>query len=88
MALSLLEKLFGKSDRSGSVAKDRLKLVLAHDRADIPGPVMDALRQDLLAVISKYVEIDESALDVELDRSGNGSIIVANIPIRRIRGRD
>lgn len=86
MPLSFLERLFGKSEKSKAIAKDRLRLVLLHDRADIPAPMMEAMRKEILAVLSKYVEIDEKALDVSLERADDDKTValVANIPIRRI----
>lgn len=86
MALTLLERLFGRSEKSAkSVAKDRLRLVLMHDRADIPAPMMEEMRKELLAVLSKYVEIDEEELEVSLDRADQTVALTANIPIRRVR---
>jgi cell division topological specificity factor len=87
MALNtLIDRIFGKPDKSAkAVAKDRLRLVLMHDRADIPAPMMEAMRKDLMLVLSKYVEIDEQALDVSLDRVDDSVALVANIPIRRVR---
>ncbi|MNK50548.1 Cell division topological specificity factor [compost metagenome] len=83
---SFLEKLLGKADTSAkTVAKDRLRLVLMHDRADIPGPMMEEMRKELLTVLSKYVEIDEAALEVSLDRADDTVALMANIPIRRVR---
>jgi cell division topological specificity factor len=86
MALTLFERLFGKREEaSRSVAKDRLQLVLMHDRADIPGPMMEAMRSEILAVVSKYVEIDEASLEVGLERVDRNVALVANIPVRRVR---
>jgi cell division topological specificity factor len=83
---SLLERLFGKNDKSArAVAKDRLRLVLMHDRADIPAPMLENLRRDLFKVVSKYMEIDEAALDVNLERENETVALVASIPIRRVR---
>jgi len=83
---SLLERLFGKNDKSArAVAKDRLRLVLMHDRADIPAPMLENLRRDLFKVVSKYMEIDEEALDVNLERENETVALVASIPIRRVR---
>nr|WP_246385424.1 cell division topological specificity factor MinE [Armatimonas rosea] len=85
--VTLLERIFGKSeDKSKSVAKDRLKLVLMHDRADIPAPMMEQMRQEIIAVIAKYVEINEADLKVDLERADTTVALVANIPIRRVRG--
>ncbi len=85
MALSFLERLLGKKGSSQSIAKDRLKLVLMHDRADLPAAVLDQMRAEMLEVLRKYVEIDESELNVELEREDNTVALVANIPIRRVR---
>ena len=85
MALSLLERLLGRQEKSKSVAKDRLRLVLMHNRADIPAHVMEQLRNELIQVLSKYVEIDESDLNFALEREDNTVALVANIPIRRVR---
>ena len=87
MALNnIIDKLFGKNDKTAkSVAKDRLKLVIMHDRADIPAPMLEEMRREILRVLSKYVDIDETALDVALEREDNTVALVANIPIRRIK---
>lgn len=87
MALTaFIERLFGKSEKSTkAMAKDRLRLVLMHDRADIPAPMMEEMRKELMTVLSKYVEIDEEALEVSVDRADDTVALVANIPIRRVR---
>jgi len=83
---TLIQKFFGRTDKSPkSVAKDRLKLVLMHDRADIPAPTMEAIRRDIIAVLSKHLDIDETLLDMNLERADDAVALVANIPIRRIR---
>jgi cell division topological specificity factor len=87
MPLTFIERLFGKGEKSPkSVAKDRLRLVLMHDRADIPAPMMEEMRREILQVLSKYVDIDENALEVNLERADNSNTValVANIPIRRV----
>lgn len=83
---AFLEKLLGKNDNSArAVAKDRLRLVLMHDRADIPAPMLEEMRKELVTVLAKYVEIDENALEVSLDRADGTVALMANIPIRRVR---
>lgn len=86
MALNnLLDRIFGRTEKSPkSIAKDRLQLVLMHDRADIPAPMLEQLRGEILGVLSKYLDIDEDALDVSVDRMDNTVALVANIPIRRV----
>jgi cell division topological specificity factor len=85
---TLIDRLFGRGEKTPKhIAKDRLRFVLMHDRADIPAPMMDEMRREILLVLSKYVEIDESALDVTLERSDDAVAVVANIPIRRVLER-
>lgn len=66
-------------------ACNRLKLVLMHDRTQLSPVVMEQLRDELVEVISKYVEIDRSALDLNLESESNTIALVANIPILRAR---
>lgn len=82
---NFLEKLFVRNDNSRSVAKNRLRLVLMHDRTDIPSPMMEQMRQELLEVLSKYVEIDQQALEVNLEDADGTIALIANIPIMRVR---
>ena len=82
---------FFKRKNSGDIAKDRLKLLLISDRADCSPDVMEQIKNDIIQVISKYMEIDAEGLDIQITQteseSGNGSVpaLVANIPVRDIR---
>jgi cell division topological specificity factor len=85
MPPSFIERIFGRGDKSPKmIAKDRLRFVLMHDRADIPAPMMEEMRREILVVLSKYVDIDEKLLDVSVERVDNTVALIANIPIRRI----
>jgi cell division topological specificity factor len=82
---SFIDRLLGRTDSSArATAKQRLQVVIMHDRADIPAPMLEQMRREILAVLSKYVDIDESALDVNLARENDTVALVANIPIRRV----
>ncbi|MFA5880696.1 MAG: cell division topological specificity factor MinE [Eubacteriales bacterium] len=84
--LEFLLRVFGKdSSSSKNVAKERLRLVLVHDRADVSPQLLEELKEDLIKVISNYMEIDESALEVNLDTSDNTVALVANIPVIRMK---
>lgn len=80
--------LFGRSN-SKDVAKERLKLVLLHDRNDLSPQLLSRIKDEIIQVLSKYVEIDASAMDVEITRGGmedeNLSAFVANIPIVSVK---
>jgi cell division topological specificity factor len=82
---------FFKKKNSGDVAKDRLKLLLVSDRADCSPDVMEAIKNDIIQVISKYMEIDPEGLDIQITQteseSNNGSVpaLYANIPIKDLK---
>jgi len=84
--LDFLLRVFGKDTNSSkNVAKERLRLVLVHDRADVSPQLLESLKEDLIKVISNYMEIDETALEVNLDTSDNTVALVANIPVIRMK---
>lgn len=79
--LDLLKRVFGRDNGSKHVAKERLRLVLVHDRSSISPQLLETLRSELIQVISNYMDIDENGLEVNLDSSGNTVALVANIPV-------
>ena len=84
--LDFLLRVFGKDNgTSKNVAKERLRLVLVHDRADVSPQLLESLKEDLIRVITNYMEIDESALEVNFDNSDNTVALVANIPVVRMK---
>ncbi len=84
--LEFISRIFGKdSSPSKNVAKERLRLVLVHDRTDISPQLMQDLKSDLIKVISNYMEIDEAALEVSLDSNENQIALVANIPVKGMK---
>lgn len=82
--MSFLSNLFNRN-KSSSVAKDRLQVVLLHDRTDLSPQLMDSLRKDIIEVIRNYVEIDESRIELELEREDRSVALVANIPVKTVR---
>ncbi len=82
--------LFGKKTQSANVAKDRLKLVLIHDRANCSTQILELLKTDIIKVISTYMEIDEEELDIQITTTPNGEsgespMLLANIPIKNMK---
>ena len=81
-----LAKLFGKdSGGSKNIAKERLRLVLVHDRTSVSPELLHLLKNELIKVISTYLEIDEQALEIFLESSDNQVALVANIPVRGMK---
>ena len=82
---------FFRKKGSGEIAKDRLKLLLVSDRANCSPEIMEMIKNDIIAVISKYMDIDAQGLDIQITETesegSNGSVpaLFANIPIRDMK---
>lgn len=82
---------FFKKKSSGDVAKDRLKLLLVSDRASCSPEMMEQIKNEIIQVISKYMDIDTEGLDIQITQtdseSDNGKVpaLFANIPIKDIK---
>ncbi|KAF0107846.1 MAG: cell division topological specificity factor [Anaerolineaceae bacterium] len=76
-----MDFLFGRK-RSANSAKERLQLVLIHDRTDLTPAELDALKDDLIATISRHVEIEPAAVRINLAQDGRSQRLVADIPLR------
>lgn len=83
--MDFLKRLFGGDSGSSQRAKDRLRIVLIHDRTDISPRLLDDLRRDMIAVLTKYMEIDTDKIELDLDRDDMSTALVANIPVLRIK---
>ena len=85
--LDFITRLLGNTDNSKDKAKERLRLVLVHDRAMVSPGLLESLKEELIQVLSKYMEIDEQHLEVNLDKSDDSVALVANIPVRKMKRR-
>lgn len=74
-----------KREKSGKVAKKRLQMVLIQDRASVSPEVMEKLRDDIIKVISKYMVINQSDMEISLENVEDSVALVANIPVQNMR---
>jgi cell division topological specificity factor len=79
--MSFFERLFGKKN-SADNAKERLQLVLIHDRTDLTPAELDSLKDDLIETISRHVEIDVKNMQIGMEHDGRSQRLVADIPIK------
>lgn len=78
-------RLFGHRPTSREVAKDRLHLVLVHDRIGLSEEVLTKIQDEIINALSRYVDIDREQMDISLSQGRGESKLVANIPIRPLR---
>ncbi len=78
--IDFLKRLFGQSG-SSSTAKERLRLVLMTDHLELAPEMVDAMKRDLVDVISRYVEVDRERIDVTFEQQDRTLAMLANIPI-------
>jgi len=80
-----LDRILGRQPKSASSAKERLKLVLINDRTDLTSGELEALKNELLEVIGRYIEIDPAAIRIEMMQEGREQRLLADIPLRASR---
>jgi cell division topological specificity factor len=78
--IEFFNKLFGRQS-SGATAKERLRLVLMSDHLSLAPEMIDAMKRDLVDVISRYVEVDREKIDVHFEHQDKALAMLANIPI-------
>ena len=78
----LLNRIFGREKKSARKAKERLKFILIHDRTDLSPNKLDILKDELIEVISHHIEIDPSAVRINISQDGRQQRLIADIPIK------
>jgi cell division topological specificity factor len=79
---NFLERLLKREPKSAIQAKDRLKLVLIHDRIDLSPTTLETMKDEIIQVISRYIDIDQQAVRIEMAQEGREQRLIADIPIR------
>ena len=85
---SLIDRFFNRPHASSKEdAKARLKILLVHDQVDLTPSQMNAMKEEILAVIARYADVDAENVDIRLDRASSGVAVVSSIPVKRVTQR-
>jgi cell division topological specificity factor len=83
--MNIFSRLFGRRTSSKEMAKQRLRLVLVHDRSGIPPELLHVIKNEIVTVISKHVWVDRQSIELNLSHSNGRTRLVADIPIAGLR---
>jgi cell division topological specificity factor len=81
--MSFFDRVLGRNRKSANDAKERLKLVLIHDRTDLTPGKLDSMKDELIAVISRYVDIDPNGVNIQMEQNRREQRLIADIPLRQ-----
>ena len=81
-----LDRIMGRTPNSASQAKERLKLVLINDRTDLSPQALESLKNEIMQVISRYIDIDPATVSISMTQEGREQRLVADIPIKQTKG--
>jgi cell division topological specificity factor len=77
--------ILGKNPSARDIAKERLRMVLIHDRASTNEDFIPSIKERLITVVSEYVELDKEGVQIELTQSGERTVLITNIPVTRVK---
>ena len=78
---NFINRIFSQGPSSAEEAKDRLRLILINDRTDLSSAALESLKDDLLDVLSRYIQIDPKSMKIDITQEGRQQRLIADIPI-------
>ena len=82
-----ISKWLRRGKNSKTVVKNRLQLILIQDRTGVSPEILDALREDMFTVISKYFIVEEDGVEMSLESQDDSVALIANIPVLKMKNR-
>jgi cell division topological specificity factor len=82
-----LEEILGRGKKSKEDAKQRLKFLLIHDQVDLSPAQLDQMRDEIMAVVARYLEVDTTGVEFKLNREEGQIALVSSVPVRRVTTR-
>ncbi|MCP4403597.1 MAG: cell division topological specificity factor MinE [bacterium] len=78
-----IKRLFHRSPKSANVAAERLKIILAHERRGVSAPLMEQMKEEIIQVISKFVDVDSSHIEVRMTDEADIEMLEVTVPFQR-----
>ncbi len=78
---SFIDRLTNRNRKSANQAKDRLQLVLIHDRTNLSSVVLETMKDEIIAVITRHIDIEPDMVKIEINKDGRQQRLIADIPI-------
>ena len=78
-----MKRLFRRSPKSADVAAERLKIILAHERRGVSAPLMEQMKEEIIQVISKFVEVDSGHIEVRMTDEADIEMLEVTVPFQR-----
>lgn len=85
--MSWIDRLLGREEKSGALAKKRLQMVLIHDRSEVSPGVLAQIKDEIIQVLVKHLDINPDDVEVNLDQDERESRLVAEVPLVAVNGR-
>ena len=82
-----INRILGTAPASKDEAKKRLKLLLIHDQIDLTSAQLEQMKEEIMDVIARYVEVDEESVTFQLNREDGQVSLVSSMPVRRVTAR-
>ena len=81
---TLLDNMLRRQPASAARARERLQIVLAYDRSNLDPELLNQIRREIFEVVARYIEVNPDEGDISLETEDNVTVLVANLPIRRM----
>ena len=84
---STFEQFLGHKPKSKDDAKQRLKFLLIHDQVDLSPGQLEQMKDEIMAVVGRYLDVDASGIEFKLNREDGQIALVSSVPVRRVTAR-
>ncbi len=79
--IDYIKTLFRPRPRSADIATERLKIILHHERRNIDSPLLEQLKEEIIKVVRKFVEVDSDHIEINLKKGDNVEVLDVTVPI-------